>query len=74
MASVNGIMDDSDKDILGRNTYKTGLLIKKALELDFKNIMIGIGGSGTNDCGIGIAAALGYRFFRCTRKRSVTLY
>ena len=62
MASVNGIMDDSDKDILGRNTYKTGLLIKKALELDFKNIMIGIGGSGTNDCGIGIAAALGYRF------------
>lgn len=62
MASVNGIMDDVNKNILERNTYKTGLLVKKALELGFKNITIGIGGSGTNDCGIGIASALGYRF------------
>lgn len=62
MASVNGVMDDSNMNILERNTYKTGLLIKKALELGYKNIMIGIGGSGTNDCGIGIAEALGYRF------------
>ena len=62
MASVNGVMDDSNMNILERNTYKTGILIKEVLALGYKNIMIGIGGSGTNDCGIGIAAALGYRF------------
>lgn len=62
MACVNGIMEDSKKNILERNTHKTGILIKKVLDLGYKNIMIGIGGSGTNDCGIGIAAALGYRF------------
>ena len=62
MACVNGIYQDSRKSILERNTHKTGILIKKVLELGYKNIMIGIGGSGTNDCAIGIAAALGYRF------------
>lgn len=61
MASVNGILNDVDKSIYERNTYKTGLLIKYALDSNYKNIIIGIGGSGTNDCGLGLASALGYR-------------
>lgn len=62
MASVNGILNDVDKSIYERNTYKTGLLIKYALDSNYKNIIVGIGGSGTNDCGMGLASALGYRF------------
>ncbi len=62
MASVNGILEDMDKSIFERNTYKTGRLILDMLDLGFKNIVIGIGGSGTNDCGLGMAKAFGYRF------------
>lgn len=43
-------------------TYGTGELVKKALENGVKKTIIGIGGSATNDCGIGMAAALGFRF------------
>lgn len=43
-------------------TYGTGELIKYSLEKGAEKIIIGIGGSATNDCGIGMAAALGYRF------------
>lgn len=63
MASVNGISQDLNRSIYERNTYKTGLLIEKVIKLGYKNIVLGIGGSGTNDCGIGMAYALGYRFF-----------
>jgi len=45
------------------STYGTGELIKKALEIGAQEIVLGIGGSATNDCGAGMAAALGYRFF-----------
>lgn len=44
------------------STYGTGQLIREALDKGVKKIIIGIGGSGTNDGGIGAAAALGVRF------------
>jgi glycerate kinase len=37
-------------------------MIKKALELGYTNLMIGIGGSATNDGGVGLAQALGVEF------------
>ena len=43
-------------------TYGTGELIKNAIQKGARTIIIGIGGSATNDCGIGMATALGYRF------------
>jgi len=43
-------------------TYGTGQLIKKALEMGSKKIIVGIGGSATNDAGMGMAQALGYEF------------
>jgi len=44
-------------------TYGTGQLIKSALDMGCKKIIIGIGGSSTNDGGMGMAQALGVKFF-----------
>lgn len=43
-------------------TYGTGEIIKKALDLGAKKIVIGIGGSATNDGGVGMVQALGGSF------------
>ncbi|MCC8986316.1 MAG: glycerate kinase [Candidatus Contendobacter sp.] len=43
-------------------TRGTGELIKAALDLGVAHLIVGIGGSATNDGGIGMAAALGARF------------
>ena len=43
-------------------TYGLGQLIGDALEQGCRNFVIGIGGSATNDCGCGMAQALGVRF------------
>lgn len=44
-------------------TYGTGLMIKHAIKNGCKNIIIGLGGSCTNDAGVGAANALGVEFF-----------
>ncbi|WP_300754049.1 glycerate kinase [uncultured Brachyspira sp.] len=64
MAEASGItlVDDKNRNPLKYSTYGTGELIKDALNNNIKEILIGIGGSATNDCGIGMASALGYRF------------
>ena len=64
MAEASGItlVDDKNRNPLKYSTYGTGELIKDALNNNIKEILIGIGGSATNDCGIGMANALGYRF------------
>ena len=43
-------------------TYGVGELIKDALDRGFRKFIIALGGSSTNDCGCGMAAALGVRF------------
>jgi glycerate kinase len=45
------------------STIGTGQLILDAIEKGAKNITLFIGGSATNDAGIGMASALGYRFY-----------
>ncbi|HEV7382752.1 MAG TPA: glycerate kinase, partial [Dyadobacter sp.] len=45
------------------STYGTGQLVRLAVERGVSKIILGIGGSATNDCGTGMAAALGYVFF-----------
>ncbi|WP_299676037.1 glycerate kinase [uncultured Tenacibaculum sp.] len=45
------------------STFGTGELIIDALEKGAETIIIGLGGSATNDCGIGMATALGYEFY-----------
>jgi glycerate kinase len=64
MAAASGItlIEPAELNVLGANTYGTGQLINDAISLGAREILIGLGGSATNDAGIGLAAALGYKF------------
>ena len=63
MASASGIhfVNKETKNPLVTTTYGTGELIKAALDQGVRKIIIGIGGSATNDGGAGMAQALGVR-------------
>lgn len=45
------------------STFGVGQLIAEAVEQGAEKVIVGCGDSGTNDCGIGCAAALGVKFF-----------
>ncbi|SDW34542.1 glycerate kinase [Paenibacillus sp. PDC88] len=64
MASASGIhlVTKETKNPLITTTYGTGELIKECLDQGIKKIIIGIGGSATNDGGAGMAEALGVKF------------
>lgn len=64
MAEANGIhlLKPSQRNPMLTSTYGTGEMIKQALDLSVKKIIIGLGGSVTNDGGAGMAQALGVRF------------
>lgn len=64
LAEASGLhhLPDAQRDPEKTTTYGTGELIKQALKLGARRIFLGLGGSATNDCGMGMAAALGYRF------------
>jgi len=64
LAKASGLelLTEQERNPLHTSTYGTGLLIKNAIEKGAKTIFIGLGGSATNDGGIGIAEALGYQF------------
>lgn len=64
MAAASGIelIEPGERNPMVASTFGTGLLIKEALERGFTDIIIGIGGSATNDGGMGMAKALGYKF------------
>lgn len=69
MACASGLPIVSEpKNPLFTTTYGTGLLIKDALDRGIRKFLIGLGGSGTNDAGIGCAAALGVRFLDSSNK------
>lgn len=63
MAEASGItlVPDGKKNPLKATTYGTGELIMEAINRGCSRIVIGIGGSATNDCGAGMAQALGYQ-------------
>ncbi len=65
MATASGLalVDPAKRDPLRASTFGTGQLIRAALERGAKRIIIGIGGSATNDGGCGMAQALGARFY-----------
>lgn len=48
---------------LKASTYGVGTMIKDALDKGIRNFIIGIGGSATNDGGVGMLKALGFRFY-----------
>jgi len=64
MASASGLelLGPGQRDPLRTTTFGTGQLILHALDQGCREILLGIGGSATNDGGMGMAAALGVEF------------
>ena len=64
MASASGLtlLEPDQRDPLLTTTLGTGEMIADALRRNISKIILGIGGSATNDAGTGMATALGYRF------------
>lgn len=60
-ASGLGLVPRERRDPCMTSTYGTGELIAHALDAGVEDIIIGVGGSATNDGGAGMAQALGYR-------------
>ncbi len=63
LASGLALLDEKRLNPLKASTYGTGILIKYLAEKGIKNIILGIGGSATNDGGFGCLCALGFEFF-----------
>lgn len=64
MAAASGLhlVPFAKRNPLKTTSYGTGELIKKALDLGVQKILLGIGGSATNDAGVGMLQALGITF------------
>lgn len=65
MASASGLdlLAPEERNPMNTTTYGTGELILDAMDRGCRNFIIGIGGSATNDGGIGMVAALGAKFY-----------
>ncbi len=69
VASGIALLSQHELNPLQTSTYGTGLLIKDAILKGAKKIILGIGGSATNDAGLGILSALGFQFFNKEKKQ-----
>ncbi|MDO8886936.1 glycerate kinase [Candidatus Oleimmundimicrobium sp.] len=65
MAAASGLhlLSEKQRNPMLTTTYGTGELIEAALDKGCKKIIVGIGGSATTDGGMGMARALGVKFF-----------
>ena len=73
MAAASGIelLKVEERNPWITSTFGTGQLIKDALDRGVRKILLGIGGSATNDGGAGMAQALGVKFSGKTEAVSV---
>lgn len=64
MASASGLhcVPSDQRDALKASSFGTGQLIAAALDAGATQIILGLGGSATNDAGVGLLQALGARF------------
>jgi glycerate kinase len=64
LARASGLVlvPEARREPRNATTYGTGELIRAALDSGYRHIIVGLGGSATNDGGVGIAQALGVRF------------
>lgn len=64
MSSAAGItlVTEEERNPLLTTTYGVGEMIEDAIKKGCRKFIVGIGGSATNDCGIGMLQALGYEF------------
>ncbi len=65
MASASGItlITAEERNPKEATTYGVGQMIKDAISKGCRNFIVGIGGSATNDGGVGMLQALGFEFF-----------
>lgn len=65
MAQASGLtlIDKTEYNPYVTSSFGTGELIKHCLDMNAHKIYIGIGGSATNDCGVGLLQALGMKFY-----------
>jgi glycerate kinase len=65
MSEASGMrrLPESERDPLRSTTFGVGEMILDAVSRGASEIIIGLGGSATNDGGFGMARALGFRFF-----------
>jgi glycerate kinase len=61
-ASGLGRLAIAERDPLHASTFGTGQLIADAIRGEASKILVGLGGSATNDGGMGLAAAFGFEF------------
>lgn len=63
VASGITLVPEDMLDPMRATTYGTGEIIKHALDAGYRKIIVGLGGSGTNDGGMGALQALGVKFY-----------
>lgn len=70
MAAASGLelVPPSQRNPLKTTSWGTGELIRHALDAGVKHIIIGIGGSATNDGGAGMVQALGAKLLNAAQK------
>lgn len=57
------LLSDEERDPMVTSSYGVGEMIADAMDRGVRSFLIGLGGSGTNDGGIGMLQALGYDLF-----------
>ena len=64
MAQAAGLplVPEKLRDPMQTTTFGVGELLRDALDRGYRRFVLGIGGSATNDCGLGMLTALGCRF------------
>jgi glycerate kinase len=64
MSEAGGMrrLKNTERDVLRANTFGVGEMLLDAAKRGAREIIIGLGGSATNDGGLGMARALGFRF------------
>ena len=70
MAVASGLprLSDRERDPLRTTSLGTGELLRHAIEQGARRVYLFVGGSATNDAGLGMAQALGYRFLDAQRQ------
>lgn len=70
MAIASGLtlIPETKRNPMDTTSYGTGELICDALDKGCRHFFIGLGGSATNDAGLGMLQALGFRFYNHPKK------
>ncbi|MDP3451524.1 MAG: glycerate kinase [Bacteroidales bacterium] len=64
MAKSTGLhlLSKEERNPINTTSYGLGMVFKEVAQMGYKSILMGIGGSATNDAGTGMLEALGYHF------------